>query len=444
LASSFAGPRDSGGGVPPDVQGAAGPDHLLVMLNTVFVAQRKSDGNDLKSWSPDAFWRPVSGGDLLFDPRVLYDPLAGRWIAAIATEGVFADPAILVAVSDGDDPTAGWTYRKLAVGGGNYGEFPLVGFNARWIVVTSNLVSGSTGYLAGSAIWAIDKDSGAVSRFTLGSPGFPLAPAATFDAGEPDEVLLQPRPSTGGSGRANLFRLVAEGSGSPALAPAKVIAAPAAWLDSPSPLESLPQAGSTRRIVSDQDEFSSVCVRHAKIWAVQTATIPASAAAPLHTAVQWWRITREGALDGFGRIEDAAGSTWLAFPSIAVNAEDQVLIGYSVFSGNAFASAGYSVSTECGGDAALSAFHVLKTGEAPYERLDGAGHNRWGDLSQTVVDPDGARLWTLQEFAASAGAGGSRWGTWWGGFAESAGARAGVCVAVPAAADPAAVGRPPR
>jgi hypothetical protein len=444
LTSSFAGAVDTGGGVPPDVQGAAGPEHLLVMLNTIFVVQRKGDGAVVKSWTPASFWSPVSDRDLLFDPRVLFDPLAGRWIAAIATEGMTGDPAILLAVSDAADPTGGWTFRKLAIGAGNYGEFPLVGFNARWIVVSSNLISGSTGYLAGSAIWAIDKESSAASRFTLGSPGSPLAPASTFDADEPDEMLLQQGPSAGGTGRANLYRISPEEDGSAALSSAKVIAAPAAWRDYPSPLESLPQAGSTRRIISDQDEFSSVCLRHGKIWAVQTATVPASATAPLHTAVQWWRITRDGVLDGFGRIEDAAGSTWVAFPSIAVNAADQALIGYSVFSADAFASAGYSLRPGCGGDAPLSAIHLLKAGEAPYERPDGAGHNRWGDLSQTVADPDGAELWTIQEFAAAPGAGGSRWGTWWGGFAASAGLREGACVAAPEKSGPSIVKRPAR
>src|SRR5947207_2867692 len=66
LSSSFSGATDDGGGVPPDIQGAAGPDHLLVMLNTKFVAQRKSDGEVLRTWTPADFWSPVSGGDLLF------------------------------------------------------------------------------------------------------------------------------------------------------------------------------------------------------------------------------------------------------------------------------------------------------------------------------------------------------------------------------------------
>ena len=442
LSASFPGAPDDGGRVPPDPQGAAGPDHLLVMLNTTFVAQRKSDGAAVKRWTPAGFWAAVSGGDLLFDPRVAWDALAGRWIAAIATEGAAGPPAVLLAVSDGSDPTLGWTFRKLDVGGGNYAEFPLVGYGGRWIVVTSNLVSPS-GYLAGSAIWAIEKTPGvdvsSAARFTLSSPGSPIAPAATLDSDEPDAFLVQQLSGNDlGRGRARLFRVTDEG-GAPALASPKIVAAPATWSALPSPIESLPQAGTTRRIVSDQDEFASACVRNGKIWAVQTATVPATTAAPMHTAVQWWRITRDGGLDGFGRIEDPRGATWLGFPSIAVNASEQVLIGYSLFSGGAFASAGYSVRSGCGGDAALSMVHFLKPGEAPYERLDGGGHNRWGDLSQTVVDPDGLRLWTLQEYAAAPEGGASRWGTWWGGFAPSDG-RAGACVAPAAPRAPARIG----
>jgi hypothetical protein len=202
----------------------------------------------------------------------------------------------------------------------------------------------------------------------------------------------------------------------------------------------LPQSGSTRRIVSDQDEFASACVRNGKLWAVQTATVAASAAVPEHTVIQWWRIDRGGELEGFGRIGAGDGTTWLAFPSIAVNELGEVLIGYSIFSGEIHASAGYSLRSACGGDEALSAIHVLKEGEAPYERLDGGGRNRWGDLSQTVADPDGARLWTLQEYAASPSGDGSRWGTWWGGFAPATG-RNGACLAVVAPKNPAPAAR---
>jgi hypothetical protein len=435
LSASFAGPADAGGGVPPDVQGAAGSEHLLTMLNTIFVAQRKNDGSVARTWTPSEFWAPIAAGDLLFDPRVAFDALSGRWIAAIATEGVTAAPAVLLAVSETSDPTGTWRFQKLPAGGNDYAEFPLIGYNGRWILATSNLVSGTTGFLDGSAIWAVEKaallSGGApsVTRFTLGAPGSPIAPVMTLDADQADEFLVQQQSGNdNGHGRLRLFR-VTDAGGEATLPAPKIVTAPVTWSDMPAPLESLPQAGTTRRIISDQDEIASACLRSGKIWAVQTATIPAAGPAPAHTVVQWWRITTAGGLDGFGRIEDPTGATWLGFPSIAVNAEGHVLIGYSIFSAERFAAAGYSVRAGCGGDAALSEVHLLKAGEAPYVRPDGAGNNRWGDLSETVVDPDGSRLWTLQEYAAAPDAGSSRWGTWWGGVAPDEGARSGACVA---------------
>jgi len=433
--------------VPPDVQGAAGPDHLLAMFNTRFLAQRKSDGAEIARWTPVQFWKTVAGGDALFDPRVTYDALSARWIAVIATVGIAGDPAVLLAISDGTDPTAGWTFRKLPVGAGQAAEFPLVGGNARWIVVTSNLISGS-GYLAGTAIWTIEKaplladGTLAVTRFTLPSPGSPVAPVVTFDPGQEDEFLLQQASGNVlGRGSLRLFRITG-GSGQPRLIPPRLVSAPASWADAPSPIDALPQAATERRITSDQDEIASACLRNGKIWAVQTATIPASAGAPLHTAVQWWRLTVSGSLDGFGRIEDASGANWLGFPSIAVNAGGEPLVGYSLFGAGRFASAGYSRRTACGGDSALSAIHLLKDGEAPYERLDGGGHNRWGDLSQTVVDPSDDRgIWTLQEYAGALEAGNSRWGTWWGEFVEMPSTRQDSCVSPVGAPAPARVRR---
>lgn len=122
---------DDGGGVPPDPQGAAGPDHLLTMTNTRFAVQSRN-GAFAKTWSPAQFWASVSQNDLLFDPRVMYDSLSNRWIAVMATEGVTAEPALLLAISDGTDPTQGWTFYRIPADprGDDAAEFPLLGETA--------------------------------------------------------------------------------------------------------------------------------------------------------------------------------------------------------------------------------------------------------------------------------------------------------------------------
>ncbi len=442
LGASFAGVADGGIGTPPDPQGAAGPEYLLAMTNTGFVAQRK-DGSVAASWTPAEFWAPASQGDSLFDPRVMFDGLSGRWFAVMATEGVTAPPAVLLAVSAGADPRQGWQFFRINAdpAGESYAEFPLIGANGRWICVTADMISRQSGGLVGGAVWAIEKaplleaGSLAVTRFSVSYPGLPLTPVATFDAGEPDEFLVAER-SGNDSGQGELEVKRVTGSGGPVqLVEVGRVAAPVPWLENAVPFDSSPQAGTAVKITSPRADVASACLRNGTIWAVHAATVPAGAA-PEHTAVQWWRLTTAGALSGFGRIEDPSGGMWLGYPSVAVNAADQVVIGYSIFSTGSYASAGYSwrLSPEC--DAQLSEIHVLRAGEAPYDRPDAAGLNRWGDLSETAVDPaDDFTIWTIQEYAAAAVSGQSRWGTWWGGFLPAPGGRSLACLApIPASA----------
>lgn len=444
LSQSFPAVPDDGVGVPPDPQGAAGPQYLLAMTNTRFTALRK-DGSLAATWTPAQFWATVSLGDLLFDPRVMYDAASGRWIAVMVTAGSTAPPAVLLAVSAGADPTQGWSFQRIPADPTreNYAEFPLVGGNARWICITADLLSTTTGGLSGGAIWAIEKaplfasNTLSASRFTVAGRGLPLTPAVTFDPDEPDEFLVGGwSGNDNGHGELQVLRLTDSG-GQPFLSPAVLVAAPATWTDHSTPFDSLPQSGTSRGITSAQDDVASACLRHGVIWAVQTATIPAGAA-PLHTAVQWWRITTAGAFSGFGRIEDPTGSTWLGYPSVAVNANDQVLVGYSLFSASTFASAGYSLLSSTGCDAELSRIRTLRAGDAPYVRPDASGLNRWGDLSQTVVDPtDDISLWTIQEYAAAPVNGQSRWATWWGKVSPNGGCGPGgpePCPCVPDAA----------
>ena len=116
-----------------------------------------------------------------------------------------------------------------------------------------------------------------------------------------------------------------------------------------------------------------------------------------------------------GRIDDPSGDTFYAYPSIAVNEYDDVLIGYSRFSADQYASANYAFRYGSDPAGTLNDDTVLKAGEASYYKIFGGTRNRWGDYSATVVDPVNDRdLWTIQEYAAIPISGSDRWGTWWG------------------------------
>jgi hypothetical protein len=115
----------------------------------------------------------------------------------------------------------------------------------------------------------------------------------------------------------------------------------------------------------------------------------------------------------FGRIDDGVPPvTFYAYPSIAVNRNNDVLIGYSRFSSSQFASANYAYRAGTDPVNTLQPDVVLKAGEASYNKTFGGPSNRWGDYSNTQVDPiDDKALWTIQEYAASPA---NTWGTWWG------------------------------
>jgi uncharacterized repeat protein (TIGR01451 family) len=165
------------------------------------------------------------------------------------------------------------------------------------------------------------------------------------------------------------------------------------------------------------------------------------ATTPTRAAVQWWQLSTAGAIQQRGRIDDSTAATFHAFPSIAVNANSDVLIGYSRFSASQYASANYSFRLSGEPANTLQSDAVLKAGEGPYYKTFSGTRNRWGDYSSTVVDPaNDLDMWTIQEYAATpvgTGANSGRWGTWWGRVAAQL---ADLGIAVVYSPDPATVG----
>ena len=121
-------------------------------------------------------------------------------------------------------------------------------------------------------------------------------------------------------------------------------------------------------------------------------------------------------------VDDTNGFRFFAFPSIAVNKHDDVLLGYSSFEDIYHASASYSFRYSFDNPDEMRDELVIRSGDACYFKdLDKLpSRNRWGDYSATVVAPDDTRLWTLQEYAADLDLAETdpkyrdKWGTYWG------------------------------
>ncbi|MEJ2596526.1 MAG: hypothetical protein P8100_15685 [bacterium] len=76
---SFEGLVDNNTSIPPDVNGAAGPDHIMQTLNTEVRISDK-EGNPIFTTTLSSFWSALPGSGNTFDPKIVYDPYAERWL----------------------------------------------------------------------------------------------------------------------------------------------------------------------------------------------------------------------------------------------------------------------------------------------------------------------------------------------------------------------------
>jgi hypothetical protein len=409
---------------PPDTDGAVGRDKLMVALNSNYVIQRKSDGALLSTMSMDAFWSPV-GARHPFDPRVLYDPYSDRWLVSAGDDPLLASSRILYGISATGDPQGAWHLyaldadRTLAT----WADYPTLGFNQSTVAIGANMFStGGLTYVRGRLIvldYASLRAGGNGDPVELNVPdGFALQPVATYSPTETTLYVFEHFESAAGTYRlwalnGSKLTLVGDAPHTNPLGP---------WA-TPGPGNLLPQERGGG-IDSGDSRVGNAVFRNNHIYYAQTIGMPPGPAAGnvIHTAVQWGELDTSGAFVQGGRIEDTGANPWnggrsYAFASVAVNARNDLIVGFSEFESDDFVDAGYAFRAGSDPPNTLRAPVTLKDGEGPYDKKRG-GRNRWGDFSTSSVDPsDDLSLWTLQEYArapSGKGAGSGRWGVWWG------------------------------
>jgi hypothetical protein len=100
-------------------------------------------------------------------------------------------------------------------------------------------------------------------------------------------------------------------------------------------------------------------------------------------------------------------------PSIAVNADGDVLVGFTRGDSTRWPEGAYTGRLAGDPPGTMRPIQVLKEGEDIYGTE--GDFNRWGDFSATQVDPlNDSCFWTIQEYAAPMQGATDRWGVWWG------------------------------
>lgn len=406
--------------VPPDPILAAGPDHLLALVNRDFAIFSK-DGANLQQISAVTWFSNVLPENNAFDPKVVYDHFADRWVMvwlAVETDTLAPSSHMLVSVSDDSDPRGDWCNFALRgdVNGPapvpNWSDYQGVGFDDAAVYVVPNQF-GFDGGWAGVKLRILPKGQlydatcPAVTYtdfWDLRDPDFPgvkvatLRPAVTF--GSPGvEYLINDSPFSTGT-TMTLWSLTNPLDPAPVLTGVNV---PVTERTSPPNADQL--GGSSILISVGGPRVRNVVYRAGSVWTAHSVADVSGAFA----RARYVRIDVMGPT----LLEDVAfgrDGCWLYYPAVTADANGNMSMVYNQSCTDEYIGIRYTGRRP--GDVELRPSDLLKAGEATYVKDLGSGRNRWGDYSGIAVDPaQPSRVWIYSEYAASPG---DTWGTWIG------------------------------
>lgn len=136
---------ESGSFTPADPWVAVNSTHIVQIVN-VAVRVSTRGGATLFSIPNEAFFG-VEPGLNATDPRIIWDAAHSRWVGEVAFySDDLLDDGLVLAVSDGADPTLGWTLIPISFGAA-LPDYPSLASSNDKIVITDNLFNSSLSFL---------------------------------------------------------------------------------------------------------------------------------------------------------------------------------------------------------------------------------------------------------------------------------------------------------
>lgn len=407
--------------IPPDTHGAVGLNNVVTATNDFIIVHAKNGGAVLSKVTLSAFFNNPG----MSDPYMQYDPYLNRyWISSISTTTV---NKVFIAVSQTPDPAGSWfrySFTPSSVDGALLLDHPYLGLDNKILVITGRKFPGGTNF-TGPILFIFNKDS-----LAAGNPISFGTNAQTIEKTAADGDVACPVTSLGLTSPASTFYILQDWNGSSSAIRLSTITGTlptltwntstavfptggSPWSD--AALGNLaPQLGESRKIAVNDSRISSAEMINGKIWCAHHIGLPATGFT--HTAVQWWQLSTAGAVLQRGRIDDTAGLVSRYYPTIAVNASENVIIGYTISSPTTRINAAYSTRTPSTPLNTTDDEYIFHGGVSTYWKDYTSGRARWGDYSHCSVDPVTGDLWTIQQYAdqrISSADNDSRYGVWW-------------------------------
>jgi hypothetical protein len=350
------------------------------------------------------------------DPIALYDQFSGRWIltdfAWSTTRGPFYE---CIAVSKTADPVSGgWYFYALVADSTNLNDYPKLGVWPDGIYMSANMFRRASTY-RGVKVWAIDRTSLINGQplktvaFTLGTSYFSLLPADVEGAAPPAGTPAYFLSDYGSNTSMKLWKFTVDWT----TPTASTFTGPTSFAVASftRPSTRVPQLGSTETLDTLGDRLMSD-VQYVNIgetealWAARTVVVGS------YTGIRWYEIRNMKTTPVVyqqGTFAPDSNFRWM--PSLAVDEQGNMAVGYSVSSSSMYPAIRYA------GRLVTDTLGTLGQGEATLIAGTGSqsgGYNRWGDYSAMSVAPDGCTFWYTTEYYTTTG---NNWQTRVGSFA---------------------------
>ncbi len=413
--ASGPGPKDC-----PDNVGAVGPGHVMDFTNAHVVIHDKLTGNFVRRMTQTGFWKAANVKfdlPVLNDPRLLYDPLSGRWFGVIAERK--KGSVGYLAVSESSDPTRGWKGVVLPMAPTDPGM--KLGVDRNGLYIAYSVLTGDTHTMM--SVHAIPKADAVAEGgpnlahlqtfASLEIDGFPATDLDPEKPADAPEVLLS-REFGNSYSKLHLYKITWAGN-TASISKLQTIPLRKTYHSpngaSRKNLASQPAPG--HRLRADEARRTTCVYAHkGSLFACNGA----KRAIDARPGVFWCEVrASDGALLQEGFVDDPDCDYLI--PTLAVDANGNVGLGCTRTSEKEFPSAVVLMRAASDPRETMRQPVLAVRGTTSFaSSREGPYGIQWGNYNATCLDPsDPTRIWTYQEYAAGAEA--DRWTTCWIAFA---------------------------
>jgi uncharacterized protein (DUF2141 family) len=438
--------------IPPDPYGAAGPNHVVSVVNTSIEWHTKA-GVQQNSQSLKTFFASLAPLTNTFDPKALYDQYNSRFVVVTlertnTAQGAAANTSrIFIAVSDDDDPNGPWYFHQINAFEtinifDSWADYPGFAVDNQAIYITANMFDFGSGIFRGQRLWIIGKTpfySGGAASSNRYDPFTAVGLPSLASTAQPAHMF---ETAPGGVGTFLVYYSGLNVADNELIGVIRVdnpLAAPAFTnqfvvlgdIDNISALmPDAPQLGTAQLIDSGDRRALNAVWRDNALWVAFTVVPPSGIDSGQATA-HWVRVNTanlsaltladQGDVGG----EDIASGAYTYYPSVMVDANGNMGIGFAASAPSTYAGAYYTGRRPADAAGTVQTTVTMAAGQDYYYRAFGGARNRWGDYSSVALDPTTElTFWVFNEYALTRGTilgsypgQDGRWGARFGSFA---------------------------